>query len=607
MSHQKVAVLDFGGQYAHLIAAKLRSMAVCAELVDSTTPAEELGGYAGLILSGSPSLASRGEGGDYDHAIFDLDVPILGLCFGHQEIAKRYGGEVAHTGSEFGPAVLHVDGSRCPLLRGLEERETVWMSHQDTVATLPAGFVELGHTMASDGRRQKNAAIGSEDLKRYGFQFHPEVDDTPGGAKMLANFAIEICSIEPSWTMESYAQTVEREIRKRAGDRSVLLLVSGGVDSTVCAWLLSRAVGPDKLHLLHIDNGLMRAGESEEVMGWLREHDVSHHLHFADASAEFLENLAGVYAPEEKRRIIGETFVDVLEREARRLDLDKFVMAQGTIYPDTIETGGSKKAEVIKTHHNRVPVVQEMIDSGKMLEPLADLYKSEVRKLGAELGVPARALARHPFPGPGLGVRCLASEGKWPDTHNEQLARQVRERAANSGFEGLLLPILSVGVKADLRSYEQPVLLWREGFDWEAARQAAVHLVNDIEGINRCVYLWGEKPKGEIFPVAAEVTGRRLAILRRADDLVHRGLRDRRLLDSIWQCPVVSVPVAVGGDQSELIVIRPVYSERAMTAQPAPLPSDFVEEMAEEITSLGTVWGVCVDVTAKPPGTIEWE
>jgi GMP synthase (glutamine-hydrolysing) len=606
MEYKAIGVLDFGGQYAHLITAKLRGVNIFAELVDSRTPAADLERYSGLILSGSPSLASRQEGADYDAAIFDLSIPILGLCFGHQEIAKHYGGEVVNAGREFGPATLHkIHTSR--LFSGLEDRQTVWMSHADTVTKLPPGFVELAMTVTRDGTKQRNAAIGSTRWKRYGMQFHPEVDDTVGGERMLENFAKQICAIPATWNMHDYLERVLRYIRKKTEGRDVLLLVSGGVDSTVCAWLLSRAVGADHLHLLHIDNGLMRQGESTKVVQWLTDFKVSHHIHFVDASKDFLEGLAGVFEPEEKRRIIGDTFISVLETEARKLNLDRFVMAQGTIYPDTIETGGSRRADVIKTHHNRVPVVQEMIDQGKMIEPLAELYKVEVRRLGEQLDIPWQALIRHPFPGPGLGVRCLASRGQKPVGHTPVLARQVRERGAQLGFEAALLPILSVGVKADLRSYEQPVLLWAERFDWEQTCQATVDLVNEINGINRCVRLFAPHMVDRVFPIHAEVTRARLEVLRRADRIVFETLKKHALLEEIWQCPVVAVPVAVSESKTELIVVRPVYSQRAMTAGPARLSEAIMTELSERIGALDTVWGVALDVTAKPPGTIEWE
>ncbi len=602
-----IAVLDFGGQYAHLIAAKLRELKVFAELKDSTTPAKRLAEYKGVILSGSPSLASKNEGIDYDAELFDLKIPLLGLCFGHQEIAKHYGGKVAHTGKEYGPAVFYKT-TETPLFNDLAGEEQVWMSHMDSVVEVPPGFMELGYTVSGDGKTHRNSAIGSNALRRYGFQFHPEVDDTVHGKEMLEAFAKEICGCGESWTMEDYIDRITAEIREKTDGKQVLLLVSGGVDSTVCAWLLGRAVGPEKLHLLHIDNGLMRMNESREVVKWFQDNDVSRNIHFVDASNEFIRSLEGVVDPEKKRGSIGNTFIDVLEREAEKLDLRNFVMAQGTIYPDTVETGGTRRSTVIKTHHNRVPVVEKMLAAGKMIEPLAELYKNEVRELGKKLGIVDQALERHPFPGPGLGVRVLASRLDIPKTHTEDMESRVEKAARNAGFRGWLMPIRSVGVKADLRSYEQPVMLWSESFEWEKARQLVVDMVNDIPGINRGVLLWGKDPGNvSLTCFGAEVTRKRLEVLRKADEEVKNALEQSGSWKNIWQCPVILVPIGIEGRREELLVIRPVYSQRAMTASPAPIENEVLEKIWSRVSQIGCVWGMALDVTGKPPSTIEWE
>ena len=598
-----IAVIDFGGQYAHLIAAKLRGVGIHARLCPPDVPVSQLSGYKGVILSGSPDRASQGEGDDYDHGIFDLGVPLLGLCYGHQELAKHYGGIVRHEGKEFGPAAFR-RGATSALLDGLAPVETVWMSHGDTVVERPDGFDELGYTEADPPGH--NAAIGNPILMRYGLQFHPEVDDTPSGGRILRNFAESICGCRRDWNMEEYGKRMTEEIRAAVGDRDVLLLASGGVDSTVCAWLISRAVGPDRLYLLHIDTGLMRLDESRQVVEWFEDHDVSRHVIHRDASQEFLAALAGEADPEAKRVIIGSAFVDILDREVRRIDLNRVVMAQGTIYPDTIESGGSKRAAVIKTHHNRVPVIQQMVESGRMIEPLRDLYKVEVRQLGHTLGIPPEALDRHPFPGPGLGVRVLCHDG---EAITAEAGSSLRLAAERQGFRCVLLPVRSVGVKGDLRSYEQPVALYghHNGFDQKAAIKAAVTVINQAVGVNRAVLLWGEWDKIDARPVRRLLTRQRLDVARTADQLVHEALAKYGLLDEIWQCPVVLVPVWAPGRGRDLVVLRPVLSRRAMTAKPAVLPGSLMEELAPQLLGLDDVWAVALDVTAKPPGTIEWE
>jgi len=603
MEHDAVAVIDFGGQYAHLIATKIRRLGVLAEIRQPEDPIEAFLGYEGIIISGSPSLSSHGEDQDYNKAIYDLDTPILGLCFGHQEIAKHYGGEVVHGGREWGRADLQVQGEH-PLFSGLEPGEQVWMSHYDSVSAVGPEFRELGFTVTAGGEH-RYAAIGSDTLKRYGFQFHPEVDDTIHGTEMLANFVFQVCGCEPTWSMEQYMEEQVEAIREQVGQDSIFLLASGGVDSTVAAVMLGRALGPERVHLLHIDNGLMRKQESEEVLRRFQAMGLGEHLHFMDASDRFLEALDGVVEPEEKRSIIGNTFVEVFQETARELEIPHHLLGQGTIYPDTIETGGTQRADVIKTHHNRVPIIEEMIREGKVVEPLADLYKVEVRELGEELGIPEELLWRHPFPGPGLGVRLLCNDGE-PDREGlEEAEPLLEELGARHGLHSLILPIRSVGVKADLRAYEHPVLL-TGGAEWDDLMAAASAITARVPGINRCIWNLDLEAPTSARPVAATVTRERLDTLREADHLVMDALRRHDLYRAIWQCPTVLVPLELDG-KGELVVIRPVISERAMTASPFPVPLTVLQELRDEILAVPGVGAVALDITSKPPGTIEWE
>ena len=604
--HDTIAVVDFGGQYAHLIATKVRRSRVLAEIRQPEDPIEAFAPYKGIILSGSPSLSSHGEDSAYTKAIFDLDVPLLGFCFGHQEIAKRYGGTVIHGGREWGHADLHIVREH-PLFAGLQPVEQVWMSHFDTVASIGPEFEELGwSTLGTDAAPHRLAAIGSDSLRRYGFQFHPEVDDTLHGDEMIANFVLGICGCEPSWTMERYVEQQAEAIRAQVGDGSVFLLVSGGVDSTVCAKLFGVALGPDRLHLLHIDNGLMRKEESARVLQRFAEWGLDRNLHFVDASDTFLDALGDATEPEVKRRIIGNTFIDVFDQQAAALGIGDHLLGQGTIYPDTIETGGTKRAHTIKTHHNRVPIIEQMIAEGRVVEPIAELYKVEVRELGAALGIPHDALWRHPFPGPGLGVRLLCSKGEQPDEDLVAMDAQLAPLAEARGLTARVLPVRSVGVKADLRSYEHPVMLFGDA-DHDAVTEAAGELLETVEGINRCVWSLSPQTASTFEPLAATMTRPRLDLLREADHLVMQGLRERGLYDDVWQCPVVLLPLRIDGRGSELCVIRPVKSERAMTATAGQLPKALLEELAASIGALEGISGVAVDLTSKPPGTVEWE
>jgi len=606
VEHDKIAIIDFGGQYAHLIATKVRRLHVLAEIRQPDDPLSAFAGYRGIILSGSPSLSSLGEDSTYTKEIYALDVPILGLCFGHQEIAKHYGGQVVHGGREWGPADLQLTREH-PLLSGLEPVERVWMSHFDSVVAVGPDFFELGYTALADGEvGHRYAAIASDRHRRYGFQFHPEVDDTVHGNRMIANFVLEICGCRPSWTMENYLGAEIARVRSRVGEESVFLLASGGVDSTVAARLLALAIGSARLHLLHIDNGLMRQNESRQVLSTLARLGLDEHLTFVDASDLFLERLAGVVEPERKRRIIGDAFIEVFEREARRLGIEGHLLGQGTIYPDTIETGGTKRADTIKTHHNRVPVIQQMIDAGRVVEPLAELYKVEVRELGERLGVAREVLWRHPFPGPGLGVRLLCSTGEADSAGFDRIEPGVTAIARRFGVQALALPIRSVGVKADLRAYEHPVLFAGE-LSWPRALEFAGALFQEVLGINRCIRWLGDRWPNRVQPLAATVTRARLDLLRQVDAMVMDGLRRHGLYRQIWQCPTVLVPLAIDGEGEELVIVRPIHSERAMTAKPANLPEALLAELRSSILRLPGVSGLALDVTSKPPGTIEWE
>ncbi len=606
MDHDAIAVVDFGGQYAHLIATKVRRLNVLAEIREPDDPIERFHGFKGVILSGSPSLASKGEDSDYTRAIYDLDVPILGMCFGHQEIAKHYGGEVIHGGREWGRADLHLVRAH-PLFEGLGPVEQVWMSHFDSVVSLGPDFEELGWTTLGEAEApHRFAAIGSDRFRRYGFQFHAEVDDTVNGDRMLANFVFGLCGCRPSWTMERYLAEKVAHIRAQVGDRSVFLLASGGVDSTVAARVIAEAIGPDRLHLLHVDNGLMRKDESREVLAMLQSLGLGRNLHFVDASDEFLAALRGVVEPERKRRVIGDTFIAVFEREAARLGVSDHLLGQGTIYPDTIETGGTRRADIIKTHHNRVPVIERMIAQGRVVEPLVDLYKVEVRELGARLGVPDEVLWRHPFPGPGLGVRLLCSSGVGDTDGLDRMAVRVAEVAARFGLQASPMPFRSVGVKADLRSYEHPVVL-SGAADWGRLVEAAGLILREVPGVNRCVWNLGPGHPTAFRPLAAEVTRERLDLLREADAVVMAGLRRHGVYREVWQCPTVLVPLEVDGRGRELVIVRPIRSERAMTASPARLPDALLDDLRGAVSALPGVSGVLVDLTSKPPGTIEWE
>jgi GMP synthase (glutamine-hydrolysing) len=406
--------------------------------------------------------------------------------------------------------------------------------------------------------------------------------------------------------MEAFLNEELALLQDQVGEESVFLLASGGVDSTVAAVVLGQALGPERLHLLHIDNGLMRKNESAGVLEMFADLGLDENLHFVDATDRFLEALEGATEPEEKRNIIGRTFIEVFNDEAARLGIESHLLGQGTIYPDTIETGGTKRADTIKTHHNRVDLVERMIAEGRVVEPLAQLYKVEVRELGERLGIAPEALWRHPFPGPGLGVRLLCSDGQEDRSDFDVTEPLVAEVAARFGLEALVLPIRSVGVKADLRAYEHPVLLTGD-VPWDTLLDAVSALTADVPGINRCVLnLSGAHPTSARI-VEAGASRVRLDVLREADHIVMEGLKNAGLYDDVWQCPTVLAPVVLGETAGETVILRPVHSARAMTATPVNLPTALLAELAAAISALDGVGAVALDVTSKPPGTIEWE
>ena len=605
MQHDSIAVVDFGGQYAHLIATKVRKHKVLAEILQPEDPIEKFEQFKGIILSGSPALASQGEDSGYNKAIFDLDIPILGFCFGHQEIAKHYGGTVANAQQEWGKADLHILQEH-PIFKGLSKVEQVWMSHNDIVTSIGADFVELGYTSLAGGEPHRYAAIASDKHKRYGFQYHAEVSDTVHGHEMIGNFVLEICACKPSWTMDNYLEDEIKKIQEQVGDQSVFLLVSGGVDSTVAAVLLGRAIGSERLHLLHVDNGMMRKDESASVLNAFKRVGLGTNLHFIDATDDFLKDLEGLVEPEQKRHAIGATYVDVFEREAKRLGIQDHLLGQGTIYPDTVETGGTKRADTIKTHHNRVPIIDEMIAAGKVVEPLADLYKVEVRELGEQLGIERDMIWRHPFPGPGLGVRLLCSDGKSDQVDLGNISSGINEALCEFNVTGVPLPIKSVGVKADLRSYEHPVLV-ESSEDWDTLLKAAGRLNNKVKGINRCIWNLSAQTPKTFKALAATMTKERLDLLREADHIVMQGLKRYNLYAKIWQCPTVFVPLEIDGKGEEFCIIRPIVTERAMSATAAQLPDELIVELRDQILALPKISGLAYDLTSKPPGTIEWE
>ena len=511
----RIVVLDFGSQTTHLISRRLRERGVYTEIVSGTTPVAEWHDDAvkGIVLSGSPFSVHDSDSPRPDPEVYRTGLPILGICYGLQVTTHLYDGSVSRSETrEYGPAPVHMV-TRHPILDGIGTRFLSWMSHGDAIQRLPDGGREVAGT--SHGIP---AVVSIPALEFTGLQFHPEVSHTEHGGSILDNFAVKICGARRQWSVADYRQTLEAQVRDAAGHTPVLLLISGGVDSSVVAALLLFALAPEQVHLMYIDTGLMRKDESLEIGKSLRALGAKN-LYLVDASDEFLGRLSGVADPEEKRKIIGDTFIEVQEREiAERIQGDYF-LAQGTLYTDLVESGhgvGSHGA-AIKSHHNvSSPLVRAKRDAGRILEPLASLYKDEVRELGALLGLPAAVVQRHPFPGPGLAVRILGAVTKERcDILREADAIYIQALRDAGLYDeiwqafAVLLPIQSVGVAGDTRAYGDVVALRavvsRDGmtadvYEFQATflRNVAAAITNRVPQVGRVVYDFSGKPPATI-------------------------------------------------------------------------------------------------------------
>ena len=595
----KIAVLDSGGQYCHLIARKVREQGVYAEILPVGVSATALRDYRGVILSGGPASVHDAGSPQPDPQLFDIGKPILGICYGHQLLAKHLGGSVARGDlQEFGSATIRVRANG-GLFDGMARESRVWMSHGDHVARLPDGFQILASTSECEV-----AAMGSSDRMAYGLQFHPEVVHTPQGPELLRNFLRRACGCAMDWRPRDRVGALQRSIRDAAGDRRVLFFLSGGVDSTVAYALTVRSLGTSRVEAVYVDTGFMRDRETEEIEQAFGDLDLGT-LRVVDASDLFMDRLRGIADPERKRAIIGQGFVDVQDRilSGARYAGQGWILGQGTIYPDTIESGGTHAADVIKTHHNRVERIRELLEQGRVLEPLVEFYKDEVRELGRALSLPGALLGRHPFPGPGLAIRCLcASESEGPS-----MDPRIGELAASHGYSAFLLPLRSVGVQGDSRSYARLTVLHGDEIDFGRLLPLSTAITNEFRRTNRIVASVSprriEPSDWKLRP--ATLTRDRVRLLQRADRAVTEYLRSGRLYDRIWQCPVVLLPW--GRDGGESVAVRPVTSVDGMTASVAELPPDGLRGLARRLRRIPGIESVLCDVSNKPPSTIEWE
>jgi len=553
----------------------------------SETPLERLRLAKGIIISGGPSSVYDKASPTIDPSVLTASVPVLGICYGQQLIAHILGGTVRPGDKgEFGLAVLDVAPGDSALLHGVSNGGQVWMSHRDIVSAPPPGFRTLATTFTCE-----TAAIEDPERKLYGVQFHPEVVHTKDGAKILENFVMGVCGCKNDWNATQRIDLIEKQIKQRVGERKVFFFVSGGVDSTVAFMLCLDALGSERVRGVYVDTGLMREGETDSIRRTLGGLGL---VRIEDCQDEFLNALEQVRDPELKRHIIGELFVKIQERiiEDRGLLSGRWMLGQGTIYPDTIESGGTARSATIKTHHNRVPGIQKLIEQGLVIEPLADFYKDEVRAIGRELGIGPELIDRHPFPGPGLGIRCLCAD------HDEPIHRVE---------DGYIIPIRSVGVQGDSRSYAPVFAI--DSFPFEGARlqEEATELINRGVGANRVIARVATRNPLEHERVfSSTVTHRRLELLREADAIVREMSHESGFEKKVWQFPVVLIPLG-SGDSRDSIVLRPVQSIDGMTADSVTMPDELLHAMSARLMQIHEIAGVYYDLTHKPPGTIEWE
>jgi GMP synthase (glutamine-hydrolysing) len=509
VSHQTIIVLDFGSQYTQLIARRLRELSVYSEILPFDTPLAAIREKqpVGLILSGGPKSVSDEGAPKCDPQVFDIGVPVLGICYGMQLMTSALGGSVARAPQrEYGHATIRVREGMAALFATVPEELKVWASHGDYVTAAPSGF-----SVVATSANAPVAAMQDPERQLYALLFHPEVAHTERGTEILRNFAYNVCGCRGDWTMASFVDEAIEQIRRQVGDGRVICALSGGVDSTVAAAILHRAIG-DRLTCVFVDNGVLRLDEAQQIVGRFKRLQLP--LVFVDASDEFLGRLAGIVEPEQKRKIIGATFIEVFERKARELGRFDF-LAQGTLYPDVIESVSVVgPSHVIKSHHNVGGLPERM--HFKLIEPLRQLFKDEVRVLGKELGLDDEFVWRQPFPGPGLAVRVL---GEITQERLGLLRRAdhiISEEVKRAGWYrrlwqsfAVLLPIQSVGVMGDARTYEFTVAVRavesRDGMtaDWarlphELLAAISSRIVNEVKGINRVVYDISSKPPATI-------------------------------------------------------------------------------------------------------------
>ena len=616
---EKLAILDCGGQYTKVIDRRIRELGVKSDIFPINVKSEELTEYQAVILSGGPNSIASDERLIFDEKIFELGVPVLGICYGMQLMSDHFGGVVdSNVVKEYGQNEIWVNTSM-PIFDGLNENQQVLMSHGDTVKVVPNGF----EVIAKSGNAI--AGIGNKEKKMYGVQFHPEVDLTENGMKMLENFIRKVANYKDFYALEDRIEASIKMIQEKVKDNKIVVLVSGGVDSAVTAALLVKALNPENIYAIHIDSGFMRKNESDIICenlkqlglkNLIRENAKDYFLNtVVEVKGKKIGPLSNTIDPEEKRQIIGEIFIRIANNVIERLGLDKekTFIAQGTLRPDLIESGNpeiSGFAHKIKTHHNDVEIVREARKKGLIVETNSDWHKDEVRKVARKLGLEEEIASRQPFPGPGLAIRLLCHDKAEEVEISTEDVEKLAEILKNTEEKGFILPIKSVGVQGDCRSYRNLCLI--EGnkidFDWKEVTTKAKEITDSISSINRVGYILNasnitDMPKCFDMKIEDE----NIELLREIDSIVTRNLEKAK----VNQTFAVLIPIGITKKYS--IAIRTFVTNDFMTGRPGEVGKEVTKEMLEksvkEITDKfeDKIEFIIYDVTSKPPATCEWQ
>ena len=616
---EKLAILDCGGQYTKVIDRRVRELGVKSDIFPINVQAETLADYKAVILSGGPNNIGEEQRLGFDKQIFELGKPVLGICYGMQLMSDYFGGIVdSNIVKEYGQNEVKIDVT-AKIFEGLEENQKVLMSHGDTVKVAPDGF----KVIARSG--EAIAGIGNEEKKLYGFQFHPEVDLTENGMKMFENFIRKVAEYKEVYALDDRIETSIKMIQEKVGDNKIIVLVSGGVDSAVTAALLVKALNPDNIYAIHVDSGFMRKNESDVICENLKELGLKNLIRenakdyffntVVEVDGKKIGPLVNTVDPEEKRQIIGEIFIKVTNNVIERLGLDpqNTFIAQGTLRPDLIESGNpdiSGFAHKIKTHHNDVAVIREARKRGLIVETNSDWHKDEVRKVARKLGLEESIASRQPFPGPGLAIRLLCHDKSQEVVISSEDVEAIKNILSNTTDEGQILPIKSVGVQGDARSYRNLAVISGNGLDldWNQVTAKAKEITDKILTINRVAYILNtNKVDGEIKCFDMKIEDECVDLLREIDKIVTTNLETSKANQTF----AVLVPIGITKKYS--IAIRTFVTNDFMTGRPAEIGKEaskedlanIVKEIEEKFSD--KIEFVMYDVTSKPPATCEWQ